>query len=420
LTQLTVSKKGQINYLKGTGKQNFKDTFLFPTLSKIDLNAFLYFPGGSMQLADSNGSTFNPSPLKLQPLYMDKIWGGQALKTKLSKDIPSNLKIGESWEISGVDGNQTSIADGAYKGKALGELCSQYGAEILGPIDTENVFPLLYKFIDANDKLSVQVHPDDNQAQYHGWGRFGKTECWYIVDAPEGASIIVGLKKSLTREEMADAIAKGTFRQLLTEEPVVPGDMLFIPAGTIHAIMANTIIFEVQQSSDVTLRVYDWDRVDDSGKPRALHIQDAVKITDTKAYGSFKIKPVAVSTELFTYSVRVACKYFAIEQYDFNKEGTCKLPAKKSFSTITLLDGTLLISDSSGTTNLTKGESVVLPASLNDVTMSGSKGSKLLVSSVPDLYNEIIKPLSDKGIAKQDIIGLGGVVPERNDLLSLL
>jgi mannose-6-phosphate isomerase len=183
-------------------------------------------------------------PFKLSPVYLEKIWGGQAFKTILGKEIPPTSKIGESWEISVEEPYQTTILQGEFNSHKLGDFCKMFGPQLLGKTDDSNKFPLLFKFIDANDKLSIQVHPDDTQAIEHKWGLRGKTECWYIVDAPKDGTIIVGLNKSISKDEMFDAIEKGTFKNLLKEEKVYPDDLLLIPAGTIHSIMSKTLIYE--------------------------------------------------------------------------------------------------------------------------------------------------------------------------------
>jgi mannose-6-phosphate isomerase len=360
------------------------------------------------------------TPMKLSPVFLEKIWGGQALSKKLNKNIPQNAKIGESWEISGIEPYESKISNGILKGRSISDLCKEYRDKLLGDSPADTNFPLLYKFIDANDRLSVQVHPDDHQASIHKMGPLGKTECWFIVDAPADAKIIVGLKKSISKDEMLSSIHDGSFKNLLNEEPVVPGDLLFIPADTIHAIMSDTLIYEVQESSDITLRVYDWDRVDDSGTPRQLHIEDAVKITDTKAYGSFKIAPVHLQYATYTHSFRVACRYFAIEQYSIHNTSTIVLPVKKSFQVITLINGSITLIDSNTSMNITNGESVLIPASCSNLAISSDTPSEFLLSSVPDLQNEIIVPLIKNKISKDLIAQLGGIVPERNDLLQLI
>jgi mannose-6-phosphate isomerase len=361
------------------------------------------------------------SPFKVSPVFLEKIWGGQALRKKLNKKIPQHIKIGESWEISGEDPYQSTLIDGPHKGKRLTDICKVYGSKLLGDSFRNDAFPLLFKFIDANDMLSVQVHPDDSQAVEQRLGARGKTECWYIVDAAPGATIIVGLKKSISKEEMHTAINKGTFRGMLKEEPIAPGDLLFIPAGTIHAIMSSTLIYEVQESSDITLRVYDWDRLDDSGKPRQLHIEDAVKVSDTMAHESYKIKPVVLTYNDYTHSYRVASRYFAIEQYSTSTPTTIYLPVKVSFTVLTMMKGSVVLIDSTKKAiTVNNGESIMIPAMWKDCSISTSAGAEILLSSVPDLMSEVIVPLKKRDVAEKDIIALGGVVEERNDILRVM
>jgi mannose-6-phosphate isomerase len=361
------------------------------------------------------------NPFKVSPLFLEKIWGGQALRNTLNKNTSGGAKIGESWEVSGEEPYQSKIAEGPHEGKRLGDICKMYGGKFLGSGNDNDQFPLLYKFIDANDKLSVQVHPDDFQAQEYGWGTRGKTECWYIVNAAPGATVIAGLKKSISRDEMLDAINNRTFSSMLNEEPIAPGDILFIPAGTIHAIMSNTLIYEVQESSDITMRVYDWDRLDDSGKPRMLHIKDAVNITDTQHRGSYKIKPVTLTHQNYIHSYRVACKFFSVEQYSIKNPVTITLPVKKSFCVLTMVKGCVTMLDAvNNSITISNGESVLIPAMYDNCLISGSEESEILLSYVPDLAKEVIEPLTKINVPIPDIIALGGVVGERNDVLALM
>ena len=361
------------------------------------------------------------NPFKVSPLFLEKIWGGQALRDTLNKNILGGTKIGESWEVSGEEPYQSIISDGPHEGKRLGDFCRTYGGDFLGSGNDNDQFPLLYKFIDANDKLSVQVHPDDFQAKEYGWGTRGKTECWYIVNAAPGATVIAGLKKSISRDEMLDAINNKTFRSMLNEEPIAPGDILFIPAGTIHAIMSHTLIYEVQESSDITMRVYDWDRLDDSGKPRMLHIEDAVKVTDTQYRGSYKIKPVKLTYQSYIHSYRVACKFFSVEQYSIKNPVTITLPVKKSFSVLTTVKGRVtLFGAAKNSITISNGESVLIPAMYDNCLISGCEESEILLSYVPDLAKEVIEPLTKRNVPIPDIIALGGVVGERNDVLAVM
>ena len=210
------------------------------------------------------------------------------------------------------------VADGPLAGTALGRLVAESADELLGKIETFGTFPLLFKFIDARDRLSVQVHPDDAQARENGWGEFGKTECWYVVDAKKDARIVVGFKENVTPKAISRAIENGSLHELLNSMPVKSGDVLFVPAGTVHAIMEGTVLYEIQETSDTTLRLYDWGRVDGAGKPRQLHVRDALTVIDTIAHDAhYRIPPITLEERGCLHSYCAACRYFAVERYRF-------------------------------------------------------------------------------------------------------
>jgi mannose-6-phosphate isomerase len=357
-------------------------------------------------------------PFKVSPVFLEKIWGGNALAKKLGKQVDEGMRVGESWEVSGEIPYQSPIRTGPYKGMPLGDFCERYGRDFLGTCDSIS-FPLLYKFIDANDKLSVQVHPDDIQTVTNNWGVRGKTECWYVVDAEEGATIITGLKTDLSRDAMRNAVADGSFRSVLQVETVHPGDMFFIPSGTIHAIMAGSLIYEVQESSDITFRVYDWDRLDDKGKPRDLQIDNAIMVSDCTTHGSAKITPVLVEHNGYSRSIRVICRYFALEEYDLTKGVSAAIAGKKSFSVITAIKGAVTLQCNNVSLEINHSESVCIPA-MSDYTLLSKDKSTLLVSSVPDIYNDYIIPLKKLGISDSAIIALGGNVMAKNDVLRVM
>ncbi len=357
-------------------------------------------------------------PFKVNPVFLEKIWGGDALSKKLGKHVDVTIKIGESWEVSGEKPYQSTILNGPYKGLPLGDFCEHYGRDFLGSCECTS-FPLLYKFIDANDKLSVQVHPDDTQTVNNTWGIRGKTECWYVVDAQEGATIITGLKKDITRNTMRTAIADGSFRSMLQEETVHPGDLFFIPSGTIHAIMAGSLIYEVQESSDITFRVYDWDRCDTKGNPRDLHIDNAIMVSNCTAHGSARITPVIIEHNGYTRSIRVICRYFSLEEYNLTKGVSAVVSAKKSFSVITAVKGAATIHCNNSMLEIDHGDSACIPALSNYTVVSKDK-STLLVSSVPDIYKDYVLPLRAHGVSDSAIIALGGNVREKNDVLRVM
>jgi len=245
-------------------------------------------------------------PLKSVPVFMERIWGGRRLQEVFGKELPPGEKIGESWEIADLPEGKSTIGNGPLRGQTLGEVVGKYREEIMGlkarpcqvsrasrPLSRPAVgerkkqgqdalatrpgaFPLLIKFLDAEDVLSVQVHPDLETCRRMGRGQ-PKTECWYIIQAEPGAVIYKGLRKGVTKEQFIRAVETQDVASLLAAVPVHPGECHYLPAGTVHALSAGLLIAEVQTPSDTTYRVFDWNRVDDTGKPRQLHISEALE-----------------------------------------------------------------------------------------------------------------------------------------------
>jgi mannose-6-phosphate isomerase len=244
-------------------------------------------------------------PLKFKPIYKQRIWGGQRLREVFGKDLPTGQKIGESWELADLPGDKSVIANGEFAGRTLRSVIEQYPKEITGDENFLQPFPLLIKILDAEDVLSVQVHPDPETCRRMGKGE-PKTECWYIIAAEPGAVIYKGLKKGVTKEEFAEAIEKGIVTETLVKIPVEAGQCHFLPAGTAHAIGPGLLIAEIQSPSDTTYRVFDWNRVDDSGKARELHVEEALESINFEQSGD----------ELFvtTIGLLANCEYFTINK----------------------------------------------------------------------------------------------------------
>jgi mannose-6-phosphate isomerase len=358
-------------------------------------------------------------PLFFKPLYKETIWGGSALRTRFRRPPQAGRKVGESWEVSGVGGDLSEVAQGPLAGATLGCLAAEAPEALLGRIDGAAGFPLLFKIIDARERLSVQVHPDDAQAMEHGWGSNGKTECWYVIDAKEDARIVAGFRDEVTFEEIRRAIETESLDLLLNSVQVKSGDVLFIPAGTVHAIMEGVMLYEVQETSDTTLRLYDWGRAGADGKPRQLHVREALSVIDTRAHDHRPMTPVVVDEKGCVHSYRAACRYFALERYAFHAEADVALPVKQSFRVLTVIKGNVTLDYPAGNTGLSAGTSVLLPAILRDVRASAAADAGFLLSSVPDLEQEIIAPLRKRGVPDASIAALGGF-PERNDLLKYL
>ena len=249
-------------------------------------------------------------PVKFKPVAMERIWGGDELKPMFG--AKTDRPIGEYWVISAHPNGMSVVDGGPLAGKTLQELVDSYPDAYLGQHSPQPRFPLLVKFIEANDDLSVQVHPDDAYARAHE-GDAGKTEAWYVLDAPADGRVILG-HSFPDRETYLRAVREGRVRDYLAYRPIHKGDLVFVPSRTLHALLRGTKVLEIQQTSDVTYRVYDWDRVDASGKPRKLHIE---KAADVLAYGEAppEPKPVAVVDEPGFEMVRlVSCPYFTIDR----------------------------------------------------------------------------------------------------------
>jgi mannose-6-phosphate isomerase len=243
-------------------------------------------------------------PFKFRPIFKPRIWGGQKLREYFGKDLPKLAKIGESWEMADLPDDKSMIANGPLAGRTLASAVAAYPHQITGDRNFTLPFPLLIKFLDAEDILSVQVHPDAQTCKRMGKGD-PKTECWYIICAA-GMFIYKGLKKGVTRERFAEAIKKGNVADLLEKVSVRPGECHFLPAGTTHAIGSGLIIAEIQTPSDTTYRVFDWNRLDESGRPRHLHIEEALESIHFDASGD--------NLSVTTSGRLVDCEYFTIDK----------------------------------------------------------------------------------------------------------
>lgn len=266
----------------------------------------------------------NIYPLTFTPVFRDYIWGGRNLETKLGRALPAGI-IAESWDISGHFSSPTKVDNGSLAGKTLPEVLDLLGSELVGSRSqamlARGKFPLLIKLLDANKRLSVQVHPNDDYANKHENGELGKTEMWYILYAEPGARLIYGLKPGVTPRSFRQSLEAGELESCLYQLPVKAGDAIFIPVGSIHAIMEGILLAEIQQNSDSTYRVYDWNRVGADGQPRPLHIDKAIDVINFELVepGPYPPQLLEESTGL-RREVITACPYFHVEKISFEKE----------------------------------------------------------------------------------------------------
>lgn len=319
----------------------------------------------------------NLYPLKFTPISKYRMWGGDKLNTVLNKQFEQQ-QVGESWEISDVKGEQTLVANGPLSGKTLKELISTYQSKLVGKSVYDKFgtdFPLLIKFIDAKTPLSIQVHPHDHIAKERH-DSFGKNEMWYIMDADDDAEIIVGFNKELTKESYAKELQNESLLEVLNKEQTSSGDAFYIPTGRVHAIGAGVLLVEIQQNSDVTYRIYDYNRVDKAtGKTRELHNDLARDVIDFCVYESYKIlydKKRNTSNQLL-HTDYFKSNILAIDQSIIKDYSDID-----SFVIYICTEGTLELTTSQGACSLKKGETLLLPACLNHVVLEPEQQSELL------------------------------------------
>jgi len=307
-------------------------------------------------------------PLKFHPIFKDKIWGGEKIKSILKKDFSPLPNCGESWEISGIKNNVSVVNDGKLEGKDLSYLIHKYTSRLLGTYVYSKFgadFPLLIKFIDANEDLSIQVHPNDELA----WERhhsLGKTEMWYILQADEHAELIAGFNREMNRDVYLEHLKRGSLMEVLNKESAKKGDVFYMPAGRIHTIGKGLLLAEIQQSSDVTYRIYDFDRVDQSGNKRELHTQEALDAIDYNFYPEYKSK---YEENNDTAVEIVKSPYFTTNKLKLSKDYQRDIEPLDSFVVYICLSGNGLIQHNNGTTRIGMGEVVLIPAELAQYTL---------------------------------------------------
>ncbi len=354
-------------------------------------------------------------PLLLRSIPKSKVWGGRNLERLLGKSFAPDELIGETWEA--WDG--CVIENGAHQGILLRDLIEHDAAGILGAGARGNRFPLLFKFIDAQDDLSVQVHPDDAKAQAMENYPFGKTEAWYIVHAEPNATIIHGFKDSVAIERVKESLAKNKLQDLLYHVPVTAGDVVFVPAGTIHAIMRGVVLAEIQENSDITYRLYDWGRV---GEGRDLHIAQSLRVANFSRLSDHKIQRLTIHHQGYDHHFLVACRYFSYELFDIRRP--MRGLQLEKFIILSVVAGAADIAYGKSfelSVPVGRGQTLVLPARLGMVDIAPRESPcQILCAYVPDLQAEVITPLERAGYGAKEIAKLGGASLGQNDIMSLL
>ncbi len=316
-------------------------------------------------------------PLKFKSIYKQLIWGGEKLRTELNKhDAPEST--GESWEISGVRGDVSIVANGFLQGNPIDELIEIYMGDLVGDSVFERSgteFPLLIKFIHARDDLSVQVHPDDEYAREHH-DKNGKTEMWYVIDADADAQLISGFKRDIEEKTFMDHLNGKKLGEILNFEKVKQGDVFFVPAKRVHAICKGIVLAEIQQTSDMTYRIYDWDRVGKDGKPRELHLDHSLKVMDLMKRDDIRTGYALISNKTVKL---VDCPYFTSSIIDFDQPVDKDFALIDSFVIYICTEGKLLVNYKGGeAVSLQKGETLLIPAELKEISLIPAEKSRVL------------------------------------------
>lgn len=332
-------------------------------------------------------------PIRLAASLHETIWGGRKLAREGWKTLPLFVAIGEAWETE----ISTIVQNGPYAGKTLGTLVEELGVALLGAQSIAifgNRFPLLAKFIDAHAKLSVQVHPDDTFASHYENGKLGKTEFWYILAAEPDATIVHGFKAPTTRVEVQNAIERTRLEDLLHEEPVHAGDVIFVPAGTVHAIGKGVMLYELQEYSDITYRMYDYGRLTASGTPRELHIERSLDVSHFAPSARVKFIPTPLAGGTgYDERCLVACPYFVTREITFkgaqSQNGYMKSETRASCIILTSLGAAVVVRYGHAldeSEKLSRGQTMILPAALGNYSLEGN--GTLLFSYVPSPDDE--------------------------------
>ncbi len=326
-----------------------------------------------------------PSVLPLKPYFREMIWGGRRLRDQYDKSLPRGRNFGESWEVSAYPGMESVVAAGPLSGRSLRGLVETHGRELLGAsaFDRYNgEFPLLVKLLDAHQDLSIQVHPDDGYARMKHLGKFGKMEAWYVLQSDSGR-IACGLKPGVDKSAFVDAINDNRVSDAVEFFDARPGDVVFIPPGTVHALCAGVIVYEVQQSSDITFRIYDYNRPGADGKPRELHIESAL---DVIAFEGPHPKPVA-SSALFGsrpgQTLLVESEHFRLERFSPSERRTEHLPCA-SVAAVTFIEGDADVLGANESFRARKGDTFLIPAGRDfAVVRRDESAAEYLVASIP-------------------------------------
>ncbi len=354
--------------------------------------------------------------LQFAPAYFERIWGGTRLQDVLGMDTPRDKVIGEAWMLADHPQHESVVTQGPWAGKTLRELLEHDAPAILGsraPLTIHGRFPLLLKLLDSAQPLSVQVHPNDEDAKRLGEPDVGKTEMWHVFQAAPGSELICGMDPKVERDAFAQAVGDGSVEQLMTSFKVEEGTSTFVAAGTVHAIGGGILLAEIQQNSDITYRLYDWGRLQDDGTPRQLHVDKGIEVIHFGSPHGGAASPLAYGVEGGTCTVLAACRYFSAELLEI--DGRFERATRgESFHIVLAKSGAVSIAvKGEAAIALLPGETVLVPAACAAYTLKGQ--GQCLDYYVPDLAQDITAPLQQAGHAADAIVRLGGD-PASSDL----
>ena len=319
-------------------------------------------------------------PLRFEPLLRRSIWGGRRLETTLGKSLPVGEDYSESWEISDYRDVQSIVKFGPLQGTTLAELCSRYGQQLLGTGNLDGGFPLLFKFLDAHQDLSIQVHPNDQVAATFTPPERGKTEAWVVLHADPGSWLYAGLKSGVDRQQLEMEIGEGNVQACLHRFTPEVGDCVLIPAGVVHAIGAGLLIAEIQQVSDTTFRIFDWNRLNDDGQPRPLHIQQALQVIDFKAGPVVPLRTDQSDQESTVQSL-IRTDKFCLDRHRF--EIPQDVGGDGRFHIISVIQGELVVADDPAGLPMQMGQTCLIPAEASPVRLDVTKPVTLLDMYLP-------------------------------------
>jgi mannose-6-phosphate isomerase len=353
--------------------------------------------------------------LRFEDLMAERIWGGRKLETAFGKDLPPEASIGEDWLVSDHASAESVVAEGPLAGRTLHELLDAHGNTLLGTHAQPTVhgrFPLLLKLLDARDVLSVQVHPDDATAARLGEPDVGKTEMWHVLEAAPGSELICGLHEGAGPDDVQGAVADGSLPDRMVSFPVEPGDSVFVPAGTVHAIGGGILLAEIQQNSDLTYRLYDWGRLDDAGNARELHVEKSLESIHFGSSHRGKAEPLAYESGGTRRTVLAACRYFAAERVEVAGPSARETHGR-SFHILLAVSGAPEVACEGTACGMRPGEAVLVPGCAPGFALRGD--GVVLDYYVPNLRADVVEPLLAAGHDRDAIARLGGD-PRESDL----